>query len=255
MIKALKDYRFLLSRLVKRDFIQKYKKTALGIIWSVMNPLCELMILMLVFKNIFGRDTPYYTTYVIIGILTYNYYSNATTQGMESLLHNSGIINKIKLPTWLFPLSKNISATMNFLITCVVMVLFILLDHITITWKILLLVYPYVLMFFFNLGVSLILSSIYVFFKDTSYLFHIFNRLLYYCCAIFWTVEHFPEKGQALLKFNPIYDFIFYTRTIIIDGQIPGLDIHLIMLAYTVAAVISGMIVFHFNKKKFIFYI
>lgn len=87
MIKALKDYRFLLSRLIKRDFIQKYKKTALGIIWSVMNPLCELMILMLVFKNIFGRDTPYYTTYVIIGILTFNYYTNATTQGMGSLLY------------------------------------------------------------------------------------------------------------------------------------------------------------------------
>lgn len=255
MIKALKDYRFLLSRLIKRDFIQKYKKTALGIIWSVMNPLCELMILMLVFKNIFGRDTPYYTTYVIIGILTFNYYTNATTQGMGSLLSNSGIINKIKLPTWLFPVSKNISATMDFLITCVVMVLFILLDHIAITWKMLLLVYPYVLMFFFNLGVSLILSCLYVFFKDTSYLFHIFNRLLYYCCAIFWTVERFPEKGQALLKFNPVYDFIFYTRTIIIDGNIPGMDIHLIMLAYTVVALVIGLVVYHLNKNKFIFYI
>lgn len=255
MVKTLKKYRFLLSRLVKRDFIQKYKKNTFGVIWSVLNPLCEFLILMLVFRHMFGRDTPHFTTYLMIGVLFYNFYSNATTQGMQSLLNNSAIMNKIKLPTWLFPLSKNISATINFLITCVVLVIFMFIDHITFTWKLALLIYPVVLMFFFNMGLSLILASLFVFFKDTSHIYHIFNRLLYYCCAIFWTVDRFPEHLREMLKINPVYDFILYARTVIIDAQIPGMDVHLLMLGYTVAVFVLGLIVYNCNKNKFIFYL
>lgn len=255
MVKSLKDYKFLLSRLVKRDFIQKYKKTAFGIIWSILNPLCELFILTFVFKNIFGRTAPHYTIYIITGVLTFNYYSNATTHGMDSFLYNANIINKIKLPMWLFPLSKNISATINFLITCLIMVVLMVLDRITFTWNLLLLAYPFLLMFFFNFGLSLILSSMYVFFKDVSYFYHIFNRLLYFCCAIFWTTDRFPEHVKKLLRFNPIYDFILYNRTVIIYGVIPDLQLHLIMLAYTIGVFAIGMIVYHCNKNKFIFYL
>lgn len=255
MIKTLKEYRFLLSRLVKRDFIQKYKKTAFGIIWSILNPLCELFILTFVFKNVFGRNTQHFTIYVMIGILMFNYYSNATTHGMESFLNNAGIINKIKLPVWLFPLSKNISAAINFLITCIAMAVFILLDNIVLTWKLLLLAYPFVLMFFFNLGVSLILASLYIFFKDMAYFYQLFNRMLYYCCAIFWTIERFPEQAKPFLRCNPVYDFILYGRTVILDGNIPDLQLHLILLAYTVGMLIVGIIVYNCNKKKFIFYL
>lgn len=255
MITTLKKYRFLLSRLVRRDFIQKYKKTAFGILWSIFNPLCEFFILMLVFKNIFGRDTPHYTSYVIIGVLIYNYYTNATIQGMESLLYNANIMNKIKLPTWLFPLSKNISATLNFFITCIVMIVFMIVDHVAFTWKLTLLIYPIILLFFFNLGISFVLSSIYVFFKDVSYFYHIFNKLLYYCCAIFWTVDRFSESARHFMIVNPVYDFILYVRTIIIDGQIPSIELHLILLAYSVLLFGIGLIIYHCNKNKFIFYL
>ncbi len=255
MIKTLKKYRFLLSRLIKRDFIQKYKKTTFGVLWSVLNPLFEFFTLMLIFQNMFGRDTPHFTTYLIIGVLIYSYYTNATTQGMQSFLFNSSIINKIKLPTWLFPLSKNISAGLNFLITCLVMVFFMFIDNITFTWNLLFLLYPFVLLFFFNLGVSMILATMFVFFKDTSYLYNIFNRLLYFCCAIFWTVDRFPENAQKYLMINPVYDFILYTRTVIIDGMLPGMELHLILLGYTLAVTLIGLLVYNCNKKKFIFYL
>jgi ABC-2 type transport system permease protein len=255
MFKTMKKYRFLLSRLIKRDFIQKYKKTVFGVVWSVLNPLCEFFILMLVFSNMFGRDTPHFTTYLLLGVFIYSYYTNATTQGMQSFLNNGNIMNKIKLPTWLFPLSKNISALLNFLITFLVVIAFMFIDNITFTWKFVLLLYPFVLMFFFNLGFSLILASLYVFFKDTSYLYGIFNRLLYYCCAIFWTVNRFPDNIQHLFLLNPVYDFIYYARTVVIDAQIPGMDVHLLMLGYTVVTFVIGLIVYNCNKNKFIFYL
>lgn len=210
---------------------------------------------MLIFQNMFGRDTPHFTTYLILGVLLYSYYTNATTQGMHSILYNGNIINKIKMPVWLFPLSKNLSALLNFLITCIVVVVFLFIDSITPTWNMLLLFYPVILMFFFNMGLSLILSSMYVFFKDTSYLYSIFNRLLYFCCAIFWTTDRFPEDAQRLLLINPVYDFILYARTVVIEGVVPSMELHMILLAYTAAAFIAGLIIYNCNKKKFIFYL
>ena len=111
MIKTLKQHQFLFRELVKRDFRQKYKKTTLGVIWSILNPLAEFLVLMLIFKNIFSRNTPHYTIYMLVGILNYTYFNNATHTGMQSFLNNAGIIQKIKVPTWIFPLSKNVFMT------------------------------------------------------------------------------------------------------------------------------------------------
>ena len=180
MIKTLKQHQFLFQELVKRDFRQKYKKTTLGFIWSILNPLAEFLVLMLIFKNLFSRNTPHYTIYMLVGILTYSYYSNASQTGMQSFLGNAGIIQKIKVPTWIFPLSKNVSALFNFFITLILLIPFMIYDHMGFTWKLVFLIYPIILMFFFNLGVSMILASLYVFFKDIQYFYNIFCRLLYF---------------------------------------------------------------------------
>jgi ABC-2 type transport system permease protein len=213
------------------------------------------MILMLIFKNLFGRDTPHYTIYMLVGILNYTYFSNATTSGMQSFLNNAGIIQKIKLPIWIFPLSKNVSALINFFITLVLLVLFMFIDHIVFTWKLIFLVIPIVLLFIMNYGISLILASMYIFFKDVQYFYHIFCRLLYFCCAIFWYDTSLSETGQKLLRLNPIYDFITYYRSIIISAQIPSLSTHLILLGYSVAFLLIGMLVYNRNKNKFVFYL
>ena len=255
MIKTLKKYRYLLARLVQRDFIQKYKKTSLGIIWSVLSPLCEFAVLMFIFKNMFGRDMPHFTVYMLIGVLSYSYYSNATTSGMQSFLFNAGILHKINLPTWLFPLSKNISAAINFLITCIIMVVFMFIDQLAPNLNMVWLLYPFVLFFFFNLGLSLILASLYVFFKDVQYLYHIFNKLLYFCCAIFWTPDRLSEESQKLLMINPVYGFIDYGRSVILYGEVPSMEAHLILLGYTVLVMLLGVVIYRCNRNKFIFYL
>ena len=223
MIKTLKQHQFLFRELVKRDFRQKYKKTTLGVIWSILNPLAEFLVLMLIFKNIFSRNTPHYTIYMLVGI-----------------------IQKIKVPTWIFPLSKNVSALFNFFITLVLLIPFMIYDHMGFTWKLVFLIYPIVLLFFFNLGVSFILASLYVFFKDVQYFYNIFCRLLYFCCAVF---------RQKLLHINPVYDFIYYSRTVIIHKQIPTMFDHLILLGYTVLFLVIGLLIYHFNKNKFVYYL
>lgn len=255
MIKVLKKYNFLFKELVKRDFRQKYKKTSLGIIWSILNPLAEFAVLMLIFNNVFRRDTPHFTTYMLTGILVYSYFNNATSSGMHSFLYNAGIIQKIKLPIWLFPLSKNVSATITFLINLLLLIPFMIADHVPFTWKIVFLVYPLLVMLCMNVGVSLIMASLYVFFKDTQYFYGIFCRLLYFGCAIFWYDTALSEKGQMILKINPIYDFITYFRSILIYGEIPSLMIHLYLLGFSLLMLGIGVLVYRCNKNKFIFYL
>ena len=255
MIKTLKQHQFLFRELVKRDFRQKYKKTTLGVIWSILNPLAEFLVLMLIFKNIFSRNTPHYTIYMLVGILNYTYFNNATHTGMQSFLNNAGIIQKIKVPTWIFPLSKNVSALFNFFITLVLLIPFMIYDHMGFTWKLVFLIYPIVLLFFFNLGVSFILASLYVFFKDVQYFYSIFCRLLYFCCAVFWYYTSMSETRKKLLHINPVYDFIYYSRTVIIHKQIPTMFDHLVLLGYTVLFLVIGLLIYHFNKNKFVYYL
>ena len=106
-----------------------------------------------------------------------------------------------------------------------------------------------------NYGISLILASLYVFFKDVQYFYSIFCRLLYFCCAVFWYDTSLSEQGQKMLHINPVYDFISYSRSIIIHAQIPSLIDHLVLIAYTVAMLLIGFLVYHYNKEKFVFYL
>ena len=124
MISKFKQYGFLFEELVKRDFKQKYKRTVLGMVWSVLSPLLTLLIMSLVFTHFFGRDTPHYTIYLFCGNLVFSYFKESTSTGMRSLLNNASIFTKVNIPKYLFVLSRNVSSLINFLLTLLVFFLF-----------------------------------------------------------------------------------------------------------------------------------
>jgi len=171
MLNKIRKYKFLFEELVKRDFKKKYKRTVLGILWSLLSPLLTLLVMRIVFTEFFGRTTNHYTTYLFAGTLVFSYFSDATNQGMSSLVDNAGIFTKVNVPKYLFLLSKNVSSLINFGLTFLIFLGFCLLDGIAFHWKFLLLVYPIVCLVFFNIGVGSILSALYVFFKDIQYLY------------------------------------------------------------------------------------
>ena len=143
---------------MKRDFKQKYKRTTLGMAWSILNPLLTLLIMRLVFTQFFGRSTPHYTTYLFCGTLLWNFFTESTRGGMNSLTSNASIFTKINVPKYLFLFSKNVSALINFGLTLVVFFLFCIIDRITFTPYMLLMVYPIVCVAVFNVGMGLIYS-------------------------------------------------------------------------------------------------
>lgn len=227
MIEKLKKQSFLFEELVKRDFKKKYKRTVLGLLWSMLNPLMSLLVMALVFTQFFGRNMPHYIIYIFCGNLIFNYFREATTGGMQALTANAGIITKVNVPKYLFLFSKNISALINFGLSLVIFFMFVGIDGISFTWKFILLLFPIVCLVLFNVGMGLILSAMFVIFKDIQYLYDIFTMLLMYVSAIFYTVDVYPTNIQALFYLNPLYSFISYFRQIVIYNQTPSVQLHI----------------------------
>ncbi len=246
---------FLLQELVKRDFKQKYKRSVLGMAWSILSPLLHLLVMKLVFTQFFGRNMPHYTTYLFAGNIIYSFFRESTTAGMSSLMANKSIFTKVNVPKYMFLLTRNVSAIINFGLTLVVFFIFAIFDGITFTWRIPLLIYPTLCMIIFNIGVGLILSALYVFFRDTQYLYDIFTLLLMYTSAIFYYVDDYAPAIQRLFLCNPVYCAIKYFRLIVIDGTVPSLAYHGLLLFYAVAAVAIGGIIYKKYNQRFLYYV
>lgn len=256
MIGKLKDYSFLFSELVKRDFKKKYKRTVLGMAWSVLSPLMHLLVLALVFTRFFGRDSPHYVIYIFCGNIIWSYFSEATKGGMTTIMSNADIFTKINVPKYLFLLSRNVQALINFGLILIVFFIFVAIDHIPFTWDFLYLIYPICCLIVFNIGVGMILSALFVFFRDTQYLYDVFTQLLMYMSAIFYQVDRYGENIQRLFLCNPIYCYIKYFRIIVIEGAgRPSNAFHLLCLFYALIVLGIGSLMYKKFNTRFLYYV
>ena len=255
MFNKLKRYQFLFEELVKRDFKKKYKRTILGMFWSVLSPLLMLLVMRLVFTQFFGRNMEHYTTYLFCGNLLFSFFNESTGQGMQSLMSNAGIFTKVNVPKYLFLFSKNVQALINFGLTLIVFFIFCILDGITFTWKFLFLIYPICSLLLFNIGVGLILSALFVFFRDIQYLWTVFTQILMYMSAIFYTIDSYSQTAQYLFLLNPIYLHIRYFRKIVIDATIPSVWFHLLMAADVIIVLGIGCWIYKKYNTRFLYYV
>lgn len=255
MLQKLKQYQFLFSELVKRDFAKKYKRTILGMAWSILSPLMNLLIMWLVFNNFFGNNVNHYAVYLFAGQLVFSYFTDATNLGMNSLVGNSGIFTKVNVPKYLFLFSQNVSSLINFGLTLLIFFAFVAFDGIPFTWKFLLLVYPVACLIVFNLGIGLVLSAMFVFFRDMQYLWGILTQLLMWMSAIFYTIDGYSYTVQCLFLVNPLYLYIRYFRKIVIDGAIPTPQFHLLAAGYAVVAFAIGAFMYKKYNHEFLYYV
>ena len=254
-IRKLKEHRFVFSELIKRDFKKKYKRTYLGMLWSLLSPMLTLLVMTVVFKRFFGASMDHYIIYLFCGNIVFSFFSDATTGGMSSLVTNADIFSKINVPKYLFLFSKNISSLINFGLTFIVFLIFCIVDGITFSWIFFALVIPIFCLIIFNLGVALILSALYVFFRDMQYLWSVFTMLLMYMSAIFYTVDTFPPFAQKLFLLNPVYVYIKYFRIIVINNEIPSIQYHLLALGYALLAFGIGALIYKKCNHKFLYYV
>lgn len=254
-LKKLQQYKFLFEELVKRDFKKKYKRTILGMAWSLLSPLLTLLVMRLVFTQFFGRSSPHYTTYLFCGNLIFSYFNESTSQGMTSLVGNAGIFTKVNVPKYLFLFSKNVQTMINFGLTLCVFFIFCILDNIVFTWRFICLLYPVICLVLFNVGTGLMLSALFVFFKDIQYLWSVFTVLLMYVSAIFYTIDNYELMVRNLFLLNPVYLFIRYFRKIVIEATIPTVWFHLLMLIDVMIVLGLGYWMYKKYNTRFLYYV
>ena len=255
MFRNLRQYQFLFEELVKRDFKKKYKRTVLGMGWSLLSPLLMLLVMNVVFGQFFGRSIEHFTTYLFCGNLLFCWFSESSNLGMRSLYANSSIFSKVNVPKYLFLFAGSVQTLINFILTLLVFFVFCWVDDIVFTWKFVLLVYPIVTLFIFNIGIGLILSALFMFFRDIDYLWSVFLQLLMYGSAIFYSTASFPPDMQVIFACNPVYLHIAYFREIVLSDAIPSLAAHLTLLGFAAASVAVGMFMYKRYNTRFLYYV
>ena len=255
IFRVLSEHKFLFEELVKRDFKDKYKRTVLGMVWSVLSPLLTLLIMKIVFSQLLGRGIEHYTIYLFCGNLLFAYFRESTSVGMNALLGNASIFTKVNIPKYLFLLSRNVSSLINFAINMCIFFIFCIADDIDFSWKFVALLYPVMCLLIFNLGVGFILSALYIFFRDIKYLYDVFTMLLMYMSAIFYSIKSLPPEFQKFFMFNPLYVFISYFREVVLYGNIPDLALHLLAASYALGALAIGAWFYKKFNRSFLYYV
>lgn len=246
---------FLFSQLIKRDFTLKYKRTILGMFWSILSPLLNLLIMWLVFNKLLGSNIDHFVVYLFAGQLVFNYFNEATSMGMTSLLDNADIFSKVNVPKYLFLFSRNISSLINFGLTMIVFFVFVALEGIPFSFKFLLLVYPAICLIILNVGVGMILSAMYMFFRDMRYLWGVATQLIMWMSAVFYSIDSFSENARNLFLLNPVYLCIRYFRKIVLEDTIPSPQFHFLMAFFALAFFGIGCLIYKKKNQDFLYYI
>ena len=250
---SFKKYSFLLSQLVRRDFKVRYRGSILGVLWSVLNPLFNMIILSIVFSQVF-RAVDNYKMYLLSGLVLFNYFSEATNIAVSSIVGNFGLITKVYFPKFIIPLSKVISSAINLLITVIVFVILgSFMDvHIWLGY----LIIPYVLgcLMLFTAGVSFIVSALHVFFRDTQHIYGLLMTIWMYATPILYPIDIIPVNIQPLFKANPLYIFIDFLRQITLNSSMPSAMSFLYCALWAAGMFIFGAFVFVKSQDKFIYY-
>lgn len=252
-----KKYGFLLQQLVTRDFKVKYKRSVLGIVWSLLYPIMMMAVMAVVFSNVFKFSTPgvSYLAYLLIGLTYFNYYSEASNLAMSSVVANFSLINKVYIPKYIFPLSKCLFVGINFLLTLIPLYVVIIATGTGLNWWHLLLPFSFICLFLFTVGMGFILSTISVFLRDMFYIYGIIITIWTYLTPIMYDISIINPTLQFIMKFNPLYQFINFARSIILYGNCPTLGQFAGCAVSALVVFFLGIFIFKKKQDKFIYYV
>ena len=252
-------YRYLLYNLISRDFKLKYRRSVLGVAWSVLNPLLMMLVMWAVFGGLFpdlrGGDILNYPIFLLCGQLLFNFFRESTTLAMSSVLNNAPLLRKVYIPKYIFPVSRVVSSfvTMTFSLAAVVLVM--VFTRSPFYWTMLLFFIPLVFLFLFSCGMALLLSALTVYFRDMQHLFGILTLGWMYATPIFYPLEQLPPFAQGVMKLNPMYHYINMFRNLVMYGNIPGPNTWFACAASGAVMLALGLWVFHKLQRNFILYI
>lgn len=247
---------FTISSLVSKDFKLKYRRSVLGVAWSVLNPLLMMCVLAAVFTNVlkFG-DVANFPMYLILGNVLFALMSDSTSTAMTSILESAPLIKKIKISKMIFPIEKVLFQLVNFAISLIAVVIVMVFFRIAPTVNLLALPLLLVYMLLFCSGLGMLLSALAVFFRDICHFWSVIITAWTYATPLFYPVSLLPDWMQAAEAFNPMYHYVSYFRDIAMYNTLPGIQENLVCLGIAAITFAVGFLVFRKTEKKFILYV
>ena len=251
MFKELYDYRQLLKSNVSKEIRGKYKGSFLGVLWSFVNPLLMTLVYAIVFPFILRSTQPHYVTFVVIGVLPWTWFTNVISQGTNTIVVNGGIIKKVYFPREILPISIVTSGLINFLISCIIIAIFLICSGIGFSFYILLLPLIVLIQYILMLGLIFITSAIDVYVRDAEYIIAFLVSMLFYATPILYSSDLFPAKFSWILNLNPLTTIINSYRDIFYYQTMPNLKALGIVSLVSVLILIIGYKIFGKLKKGF----
>ena len=250
MFKNLYQYRELLKSNIKKEIRGKYKGSFLGVLWSFVNPLLMTLVYAIVFPFILRSGPDHYVTYIVLGILPWNFFTTVISQGTFTILGNAGIIKKVYFPREILPISVATSGLINFVITIPIMIIFLLCSGIGLSWYILLLPVVIICEYILLLGIIFITCAIDVYIRDAEYIINFFVTMLFYATPILYSTDLFGDKAW-ILNLNPMTTIVNSYRALMYDKTMFNVPLLSIVFIGSFLLLLIGIAVFRKLEKGF----
>lgn len=254
-MRMLKKYQPLMNELVKRDLKVKYRRSMLGYLWSLLNPLLMMCVMTLVFSYMFRFDIPNYPIYLICGQTLWTFFNESTNMAMDSIFASASLIKKVYIPKFIFPISRIFSSFVTMLFSLISVLIVMLATGSPFHWTILLFWVPLVFLFLFCCGMGMALSALAVRFRDVRHLYSVVTLAWMYATPIFYPLSQLPQFAQNLIKLNPMYHYINLFRNLVLYGEIPGPNTWFACMVSALVFLLLGLVIFRKQQKNFILYL
>lgn len=251
-IQNFQKFRPLLSELIARDIKTKYRKSILGVLWTILNPLFMMIVLSVVFSNLFKFDIEYFPVYLLSGQLIFNFFSESTTNAMGAIIANGPLIKKIYVPKYMFVISRIFSSSINLLASFTALIFVMLAMRVDLHYTVLFVPIPLIFIIFFSLGIGLILSAIAVKFRDIVHLYSVFVTALMYLTPVIYPMSILPEWLEKIVLINPITNILIMFRDVMMNNTVPNITSIVIAIVETAIALACGLYVFYKSQDTFI---
>lgn len=248
-------FSYLLVILIKRDVKKKHKGSFLGILWSLLNPLLNMLVLTIVFSSVFHSTIKNFPVYLLTGNLLFGFFASSTTASMQSIISSSHLITKVYIPKYILTISRLMSDFIFFTISLIDLIIIMLVTKAPVTISVIYAPIYLVLLFLFSCGISLMLATLTVFFRDIEHLYGVVITILMYASAIFYPATIIPSTFRFILTFNPLYYLIEGFREAVYSGAPLNMETLLVCIALASLSMVVGILVFERYQDKFILHI
>lgn len=254
-IKGFMRYKNLLYELVSRDIKVRYRRSVLGVLWTVLNPILMMIVITIVFSQLFRFEIENFPIYFFCGNIVFSFMLTATNDALQSILGGASLLKKVYIPKYIFPVSKVLSAGVNLFFSYIAMLLVMVATGVKFHTTMLLTPVVALYVILFSIGLGLILATMMVFFRDIAHLYGVLTTAWMYLTPIFYPASLLGDKSEWFLLLNPMYHYIDYMRNITLYQTVPGIAENLTCLGISLVTLALGLLFFYKKQDKFILYI